>query len=121
MDSIPSSNNLTSYYGIVANPNNGSFNVGSKGSLKIGITNSDSNAGVPYYGPININSVGGTHVIMIKPTAAKSFQTTAGTNDTATGGAITAYTVPLHKVMELSSICITLTCHQGLRPIPELI
>ncbi|WP_338344926.1 hypothetical protein [Fructobacillus evanidus] len=100
LDSMPTQNatdhNGTSYYGIVSNPHNGTFNVGSKGSLKIGYTNSDWNNSVPYFGDnFNINSVGGTHVIMIKPTNAQAFQTDAGTDDDALGGSINAYTVAI--------------------------
>lgn len=83
MDSIPSNAYNTSYYGFVTNYGGGSFNIGSKGSLNIGITNSDTNKGTPYYGPLNINSVGENHVIITKPAGATQFSQSP----------ITAYTV----------------------------
>ncbi|CAK1253419.1 hypothetical protein [Fructobacillus tropaeoli] len=88
MDSVPTYPNPTSarsdsYYGFVTNYGGGSFNIGSKGSLNIGITNSDTNKGTPYYGPLNINSVGENHVIITKPAGATQFSQSP----------ITAYTV----------------------------
>ncbi|GAP03256.1 hypothetical protein FPFC_050730 [Fructobacillus pseudoficulneus] len=92
-DSIPAnvngvSNNAKSFSGFINNNNSSAtFNIGSKGSLNVGSTNSDSNTSTLYYGPININSVGGNHVIFTKPNSAPYFQTN--------GNGINAYSVAM--------------------------
>ncbi|MGQ2282688.1 DUF5776 domain-containing protein [Apilactobacillus kunkeei] len=100
MDSVP---DITTYYnynghqsaynGLINNVGLGSFNIGARGNLKVGITNSNSGYNVPYYGPININSVGSNHVIFEKSTAVQQFQTTTGQSGTGVAGNINAYTV----------------------------
>ncbi|MCK8606454.1 DUF1542 domain-containing protein, partial [Leuconostoc citreum] len=90
LDAVPSSGNQTAAHGLIANSNNGKFQIGSRGNLKVGVTNSDSSSIIPYYGPININSVGENHVIFIKPNGTNKFQT-AGNN------AINAYTVVINN------------------------
>lgn len=66
MDKVPGRvNGGGTYYGLITNTA-GSFNVGSRGNLKVGFTNSKGNF-VPYYGSVNINSVGNNHAIFIKP------------------------------------------------------
>lgn len=73
---IPANNsNSKSFSGFINNnKSNANFSIGSKGSLNVGIIGSDSNKSTLYYGPININSVGGNHVIFTKPAGATYFQ-----------------------------------------------
>ncbi|CAI2623100.1 DUF5776 domain-containing protein [Apilactobacillus apinorum] len=100
MDSIPDTTAWNSYNGhesvydgLINNVGLGNFNVGARGNLKVGVTNSDSTYNVPYYGPININSVGSNHVIFLKSNAVQQFQTTTGTSGTGKAGNINAFTV----------------------------
>ncbi|TMT00569.1 hypothetical protein FD687_05365 [Apilactobacillus kunkeei] len=104
MDSVP---DVTSWYsynshqsvynGLINNVGLGNFNVGSNGNLKVGVTNSDSTYNVPYYGPININSVGDNHVIFLKSNAVPMFQTTSGQSGLVKSGEIAAYTVAIKQ------------------------
>ncbi|CAK1246577.1 hypothetical protein [Fructobacillus cardui] len=87
MDNVPG--NSSSNAGLIANTGNGSFNVGSNGSLKVGVTNSPSSSIIPYYGPININSVSQNHVVFIKPDGTQYFQTAGNGNITAYSVAVT--------------------------------
>ncbi|TMT00402.1 hypothetical protein FD688_04310 [Apilactobacillus kunkeei] len=100
MDSVPDvsvwnsyAGHQSTYGGLINNVGQGSFNIGSRGNLKVGVTNSDSTYNVPYFGPININSVGSNHAIFLKSGAVKPFQTNSGTSGQTLSGNINAYTV----------------------------
>ena len=102
MDSIPNVTNgytfngkQASYDALINNVGQGSFNIGSKGNLKVGVTNSDGQYNVPYYGPVNINSVGSNHAVFLKPSSVNQFQTTTGNAGNASAGAINAYSVAI--------------------------
>lgn len=102
MDSVPDTTawnsfnyHQSTYGGLINNVGQGSFNIGSRGNLKVGVTNSDSTYNVPYFGPININSVGSNHAVFLKTSAVPQFQTTTGTSGQGKNGSINAYTVAI--------------------------
>ncbi|CAI2563121.1 hypothetical protein AKUA2003_02190 [Apilactobacillus kunkeei] len=120
MDSIPDTTAWNSYNGhqstydgLINNVGLGSFNVGSRGNLKVGVTNSDSTYNVPYYGPININSVGSNHAIFLKPSAVQQFQTTTGTSGTGKAGNINAFSVAITQADGTKQYLYNFTLNSG--------
>lgn len=120
MDSVPDVTTYNSYAGhqsvydgLINNVGLGNFNVGSRGNLKVGVTNSDSTYNVPYYGPININSVGSNHVIFMKSGAVQQFQTTTGTSGTGYAGNINAYTVAIKQADGTNQYLYNFTLNSG--------
>lgn len=120
MDSVPDVTSWNSYNyhqstygGLINNVGQGSFNIGSRGNLKVGVTNSDSTYNVPYFGPININSVGSNHAVFLKTSAVPQFQTTAGTSGQTKSGNINAYTVAIQQANGTKQYLYNFTLNSG--------
>lgn len=108
MDQVPDGQGVYSYTrnghqatwnALINNVGQGIFNVGARGNLKVGVTNSDTSYIVPYYGPISINTIGSNHAIFIKTPTVSQFQTTSsgqGLAGSGTAGNINAYTVAVY-------------------------
>lgn len=120
MDSIPDTTlwnsyagHQSTYDGLINNVGLGNFNIGSRGNLKVGVTNSDSTYNVPYYGPININSVGSNHAVFLKSGAVQQFQTTTGTSGTGKAGNINAFSVAIKQADGSKQYLYNFTLNSG--------
>ncbi|TMT00404.1 hypothetical protein FD688_04320 [Apilactobacillus kunkeei] len=75
------------------NPQTANFNVANGGNLIVGLYDNGGGYVIPYYGNLNMNSVGPDNAVFLTNNSTNAFQTNSGTNGQTYSGAITAYNV----------------------------
>ncbi|CAI2668448.1 hypothetical protein AKUH4B503X_02110 [Apilactobacillus kunkeei] len=75
------------------NPQTANFNVANGGNLIVGLYDNGGGYVIPYYGNLNMNSVGPDNAVFLTNNSTNAFQTNSGSNGQTYSGSITAYNV----------------------------
>ncbi|KPN83818.1 hypothetical protein RZ77_06650 [Apilactobacillus kunkeei] len=75
------------------NPQTANFNVANGGNLIVGLYDNGGGYVIPYYGNLNMNSVGPDNAVFLTNNTTQAFQTNSGANGQTFSGSITAYNV----------------------------
>ncbi|MCK8628270.1 DUF5776 domain-containing protein [Apilactobacillus kunkeei] len=75
------------------NSQNANFNVANGGNLIVGLYDNGGGYVIPYFGNLNMNSVGPDNAVFLTNNSTGAFQTTSGSNGQTFSGSITAYNV----------------------------
>ncbi|CAI2562848.1 hypothetical protein AKUA2003_02150 [Apilactobacillus kunkeei] len=75
------------------NPQSANFNVANGGNLIVGLYDNGGGYVIPYYGNLNMNSVGPDNAVFLTNNSTGAFQTNSGSNGQTFSGSITAYNV----------------------------